>query len=365
MTKQKETTWSHTKALLPQIQEAYTAMCRNALSGGEISLKKFTLLLSGISTCRKTPGIPEHMGYEQMYVCNDEQAQEVRNHLDKLYGIKDVTSLEACCEHLFTKHREYVQFLSFWKEQPMFDLQDLQPEAKTMFEHFQSYAQLFYPFTQDKGFYAWDANEIIGLYRRAYACHLIDEEAVWKRCLPIARRVSSWYANWQEFALSSLCGALYFNLRNGGTDEEADGLFQLHMRLLQQLLSEGGAWGVHGWYQTMPKKFVKSKEEILQLLHDWEGGDGCIASDRILVDGCRIGYMYRQEPQQEWDSGWRFMAGDETQEYLDDPYHCGIYKLNTLCNYDPEIQPFLTDEVGSAYARKEDDLLHKISSKEA
>ena len=165
--------------------------------------------------------------------------------------------------------------------------------------------------------------------------------------------------------LSSLCGALYFNLRNGGTDEEADGLFQLHMRLLQQLLSEGGAWGVHGWYQTMPKKFVKSKEEILQLLHDWEGGDGCIASDRILVDGCRIGYMYRQEPQQEWDSGWRFMAGDETQEYLDDPYHCGIYKLNTLCNYDPEIQPFLTDEVGSAYARKEDDLLHKISSKEA
>ena len=50
MTKQKETTWSHTKALLPQIQEAYTAMCRNALSGGEISLKKFTLLLSGIST---------------------------------------------------------------------------------------------------------------------------------------------------------------------------------------------------------------------------------------------------------------------------------------------------------------------------
>lgn len=40
MTKQKETTWSHTKALLSQIQEAYTAMCRNALSGGEISLKK-------------------------------------------------------------------------------------------------------------------------------------------------------------------------------------------------------------------------------------------------------------------------------------------------------------------------------------
>ena len=116
----------------------------------------------------------------------------MRNHLEKLYGIKDVTSLEACCEHLFTTHREYVQFLSFWKEQPMFDLQDLQPEAKTMFEHFQSYAQLFYPFTQDKGFYAWDANEIIGLYRRAYACHLIDEEAFWKRCLPIARRVSSW-----------------------------------------------------------------------------------------------------------------------------------------------------------------------------
>ena len=31
-----------------------------------VSREEFTLLLSGISTCRKAPGIPVHMGYEEL-----------------------------------------------------------------------------------------------------------------------------------------------------------------------------------------------------------------------------------------------------------------------------------------------------------
>ena len=37
------------------------------------------------------------------------------------------------------------------------------------------------------------------------------------------------------------------------------------------------------------------------------------------------------------DSGWRFTAGDESEEYMDDPNNAGIYKLNTICNDDPDI----------------------------
>ena len=57
-------------------------------------------------------------------------------------------------------------------------------------------------------------------------------------------------------------------------------------------------------------------------LYDGEGPQGCFATDRILVDGCRVGYCYREEPEEgdeNWDSGWRFTAGDESDSYMDDP----------------------------------------------
>ena len=34
---------------------------------GAADRKEFALLLSGIATCRKAPGIPVHMGYESLY----------------------------------------------------------------------------------------------------------------------------------------------------------------------------------------------------------------------------------------------------------------------------------------------------------
>ena len=39
-----------------------------------------------------------------------------------------------------------------------------------------------------------------------------------------------------------------------------------------------------------------------------------------------MGYCYREEPDGGWDSGWRFTAGDESDEYMDDPNNAGIYK---------------------------------------
>jgi hypothetical protein len=43
----------------------------------------------------------------------------------------------------------------------------------------------------------------------------------------------------------------------------------------------------------------------------------CIASDHITVEGRPVCFMYREEPSDEIDSGWRFLSGAETQEYLD------------------------------------------------
>lgn len=93
-------------------------------------------------------------------------------------------------------------------------------------------------------------------------------------------------------------------------------------------------------------KIYKISAENIKKIVDIKGG--CIASDRITVDGLKIGYMYRENPTNESDSGWRFFAGDESEEYTDNADNFEIYDLNTICNYDDSIIPYLNSEIGSA-----------------
>ena len=79
----------------------------------------------------------------------------------------------------------------------------------------------------------------------------------------------------------------------------------------------------------------------------------CIASDKITVDGNKVGYMYREEPDNESDSGWRFFDGTEDREYTTNPENFDIYDLNTICNYDASIIPYLDEEVGSKFTKDE------------
>jgi hypothetical protein len=99
------------------------------------------------------------------------------------------------------------------------------------------------------------------------------------------------------------------------------------------------------------KKFLKSADQIKPLA---TGRGGCIATDQILVRGRRVGYMYRERPDNEADSGWRFLAGDESDEYMDDPDNHGIYDVNTVANYDMDIIPYLDSLVGSAFTRDQE-----------
>ncbi len=78
---------------------------------------------------------------------------------------------------------------------------------------------------------------------------------------------------------------------------------------------------------------------------------GCIATDRITVDGALVGWMYRESSTSEEDSGWRFFAGDEDEAYMNDLQRHDVYNVNTIVNYDPDILPFLDAEVGSRFER--------------
>lgn len=99
------------------------------------------------------------------------------------------------------------------------------------------------------------------------------------------------------------------------------------------------------------KKLKRSAEQIKSLV---EGMGNCLATDLITVKGEKIGFMYRDYPDDEDDSGWRFLTGTESQGYLDNPKNSGVYDVNTIANYDPAIIPYLDSPIETELARIED-----------
>jgi hypothetical protein len=84
-----------------------------------------------------------------------------------------------------------------------------------------------------------------------------------------------------------------------------------------------------------------------------EGHGACFATKMITVGDRGVGYMYREQPDSEADSGWRFFSGHESQDYVDNPDNTQIYDVNTIANYDPDIIPFLEAPPGTSYERDE------------
>jgi len=98
----------------------------------------------------------------------------------------------------------------------------------------------------------------------------------------------------------------------------------------------------------MTKLFKLSKDKIQNLVH---GYGACIATDKITVDGMPVRFMYRDKPIDKFDSGWRFMSGVESAEYMNNPKYHDVYSVNTIANYDPEIIPLLDSPIGAVFER--------------
>ena len=91
------------------------------------------------------------------------------------------------------------------------------------------------------------------------------------------------------------------------------------------------------------KIFKICSREIKELIKPM---GGCFATESITVEGNKITVMIRDEQTFEGDSGWFFMSGLESQEYIDDPNNIMIYDVNTIANYDPAIIPYLNYPIG-------------------
>ena len=85
----------------------------------------------------------------------------------------------------------------------------------------------------------------------------------------------------------------------------------------------------------------------------------CFATN-LVIEKRKVGYMYREQSEDENDSGWRFFAGTEDQDYVDNPNNTKIYDVNTIANYDPSIIPYLISEIGHVLKRGNNDSFMQV-----
>ncbi|MCP1771699.1 hypothetical protein J2T38_000499 [Neisseria perflava] len=80
----------------------------------------------------------------------------------------------------------------------------------------------------------------------------------------------------------------------------------------------------------------------------------CIATKTVSEQGDPVGFLYREAPVFEHDSGWRFFSGDETDEYTDNPDNFTVCSMSDITKNNPDIVALLTKPEGSAWELNEE-----------
>src|SRR5262249_31387884 len=142
-------------------------------------------------------------------------------------------------------------------------------------------------------------------------------------------------------------GGLRGALLAGGAPADHDPVVAIHARLtLRREASPAHAWRCYRG--SLSKRYKLASDQIRPLAR---GRGSCLASDHITVDGLSVGFMYREEPDTEFDSGWRFLSGLESDAYVNDLANVGLHDINTIANYDPAVIPLLGPPPGWAFER--------------
>lgn len=77
-----------------------------------------------------------------------------------------------------------------------------------------------------------------------------------------------------------------------------------------------------------------------------------LVSRRIVEEGWKVGFMYRSEPNNPADSGWRFLAGNEDEHYNSDVENILLMSLGKVCHdLDRDVYKYMSAPVGSEFIR--------------
>lgn len=217
------------------------------------SREQFIALLAGVSALRKTPGIPgpDQSGpdyFTTLPRCASPEAEaQCRAHLEKVFGITDRQSLMEFCNDEIRCHPQYLDFEGFWEGRPPFDMARLNRKALEAFQIARDFSAQFYPIVGHHGYLAWDISECVGHLRTGYACGLLTREELDKMAEYWIVQAQL-FKNWTDFAVSVICGELYWDFRHGAQMPELTSGLDLWTRLVRILLDDDTAWGSGMWY---------------------------------------------------------------------------------------------------------------------
>ncbi len=79
----------------------------------------------------------------------------------------------------------------------------------------------------------------------------------------------------------------------------------------------------------------------------------CLISQELANNTKKVRFMYKEKPDDERDSGWRFFSGDEDQTYVDNPANILSANLKDVVEeIDPSVKKYLDCEIGKTFERE-------------
>ena len=77
----------------------------------------------------------------------------------------------------------------------------------------------------------------------------------------------------------------------------------------------------------------------------------CLVTRHILDEGKKVGFMYREQPEDDFDSGWRFLSGEEDEQYMEDEQNSFITDVDMVIVLDAAIRHYLHLPFGTELER--------------
>lgn len=77
----------------------------------------------------------------------------------------------------------------------------------------------------------------------------------------------------------------------------------------------------------------------------------CFVTRRVLYEGYKVGYLYREEPDEPKDSGWRITSNTESDAYMENPENIDYVSLGAVLSRDDSFIDLLDQPAGSAFVR--------------
>jgi hypothetical protein len=78
-----------------------------------------------------------------------------------------------------------------------------------------------------------------------------------------------------------------------------------------------------------------------------------IASRQVIgPDRLPVGFAHREESKDTFDSGWVFLSGKESQDYLDDSTNLVLSPLELFIEMDPSLSDIVDKSVGTYWERE-------------